>query len=67
MTAPIGWRATGRRDAWLGAQGIRVVRFPAVDILRETSRLDVLATIAAAAASSTALSCGPPPPRCGGG
>jgi len=56
-----------RRDAWLGAQGIRVVRFPAVDILRETSRLDVLATIAAAAASSTALSCGPPPPRCGGG
>jgi very-short-patch-repair endonuclease len=56
-----------RRDAWLGAHGIRVMRVPAVDVLRETSRLDVLATIAAAAASSTALSCGSPPPPGGGG
>ena len=36
------------RDAWLSAQGLRIMRFSAVDILSATRRDDVVATIAAA-------------------
>ncbi len=44
------------RDTWLDGQGIRVLRFPAREVLSAERRLDVLATIAAAArASSTTL------------
>jgi very-short-patch-repair endonuclease len=37
-----------RRDAWLGGQGIRVMRLPAADILGEEKRESVLDTIAVA-------------------
>jgi very-short-patch-repair endonuclease len=37
-----------RRDAWLAAQGIRVLRVPAAEVLSEESRQSVLDTIAAA-------------------
>ena len=40
-----------RRDAWLSAQGIRVLRVPAADVLNEERREAVLDTIAAAAQS----------------
>lgn len=55
-----------RRDRWLFEQGIRVLRFPATDVLSDERRADVLATVAAAAAPSTAFG-GPPPPLRGGG
>jgi ATP-dependent DNA helicase RecQ len=51
-----------RRDAWLAEQGIRVLRFPAVDILRDGNMPNVLEAIERAAAPSTAFG-GPPPPR----
>jgi very-short-patch-repair endonuclease len=35
-----------RRDAWLAAQGIRVLRVPAADVLSEEKREGVLDTIA---------------------
>jgi len=39
-----------RRDAWLAEQGIRVLRIPAVDILKDNNIAYVLETIARAAA-----------------
>jgi len=50
-----------RREAWLRALGISVLRFAAVDVLDERRRPDVLATIARTATPSTAFG-GPPPP-----
>ena len=44
-----------RRDGWLGERDIRVLRFPARDVLSDERRVDVLATVAAAAAPSTAF------------
>jgi very-short-patch-repair endonuclease len=55
-----------RRDAFLAKRGIRVLRIPAIDILRDDNIEDVLATIALAAAPSTAFG-DPPPPLRGGG
>jgi very-short-patch-repair endonuclease len=51
-----------RRDAWLTEQGVRTLRIPAVDILKDRNLENVLATIAHAVAPSTAFG-GPPPPR----
>ena len=51
-----------RRDTWLAEQGIRVLRIPAVDILKGDDLSGVLAMISRAAAPSTAFG-GPPPPR----
>ncbi len=50
-----------QRDAWLGAQGVTVLRFPAASVLDDELREGVLATIAETAAPSTAFG-GPPPP-----
>lgn len=55
-----------RRDTWLGERGIRVLRIPAIDILRDDNIENVLLVIARAAAPSTAFG-GPPPPLRGGG
>ena len=41
-----------RRDAWLAAQGIRVLRVPAADVLSEEKREGVLDTIAVGGAQS---------------
>src|SRR5215216_260381 len=41
-----------RRDAWLAAQGIQVLRFLAADVLSEEKREGVLDTIAAVARDS---------------
>ncbi|HMN87554.1 MAG TPA: endonuclease domain-containing protein [Bauldia sp.] len=49
------------RDQWLRQNAVRVLRFPARDVLHEASRRDVIATIRAALAPSTAFG-GPPPP-----
>jgi len=43
-----------RRDAWLTAQGIRVLRVPAADVLNEERREGMLDTIAAAGRESEA-------------
>ncbi len=43
-----------RRDRWLAENGIRVLRFPATDILNDERMEGVLAGIAQAAAPSTA-------------
>jgi len=51
-----------RRDAWLARQNIRVLRIPAVDVLRSDNMDYVLAAIAQAATPSTAFG-GPPPLR----
>jgi len=50
-----------RRTAWLEAQGIRVLRFAAVDVMNDEGLVGVLALIEQAAAPTTA-SGGPPPP-----
>ncbi len=50
-----------QRDAWLRAQGVTVLRFPAASVLDDELREGVLAMIAEAAALSTAFG-GPPPP-----
>jgi very-short-patch-repair endonuclease len=55
-----------RRDRWLAERGIRVLRIPAVDILKDDNIESVLQAIAEAAAPSTAFG-GPPPPLRGGG
>ncbi|MEI9995839.1 MAG: DUF559 domain-containing protein [Rhizomicrobium sp.] len=55
-----------RRDAWLAEQGIRVLRIPAVDVLKKDNMENVLEGIARVAAPSTAFG-GPPPPLRGGG
>jgi len=49
-----------RRDGWLAAQGITVLRFAATDVLDDEQREFVLEAIVRAAAPSTAS--GPPPP-----
>ena len=59
--APDSMAHDARRDAWLGEQGVRVLRIAAVDVLNEETREGVLVSIAAAAAPSTAFG-GPPPP-----
>ncbi|HEY0104603.1 MAG TPA: endonuclease domain-containing protein [Rhizomicrobium sp.] len=55
-----------RRDAWLAEQGMRVLRIPALDVLKDTGLENVLESIARAAAPST-VSGGPPPPLRGEG
>ncbi len=50
-----------RRDEWLNARGIKVLRFMASDVLNTERREAVLLAIADAAAPSTAFG-GPPPP-----
>ena len=55
------FRHDERRDRWLDAQRIRVLRIAARDILRDEELERVLAHIAREAAPSTA-SGGPPPP-----
>jgi very-short-patch-repair endonuclease len=50
-----------RRDTWLAEQRIRVLRIPAIDILKRDNMDAVLALIAQAAAPTTAFG-GPPPP-----
>jgi very-short-patch-repair endonuclease len=59
-------RHDAERDRWLNAQDVRVLRFPASDVLNEDRRMSVLSAITAAAAPSTAFG-GPPPPFHGGG
>jgi very-short-patch-repair endonuclease len=53
-----------RRLAWLDEQGIRVMRVPAREVLRDESLAGVLETIAAVAAEHPDLD---PPPRAGEG
>jgi len=48
-----------RRDAWLAARGVAVLRFPAREVLDEEGLESVLMAIAEAARSQTGL---PPPP-----
>jgi len=55
-----------RRDSWLADRGIRVLRIPAANILRDESVEYALADIIRAASPSTAFG-GPPPPLRGGG
>ena len=43
-----------RRNAWLADRGIQVLRFAAVDVLKDESLPGVLSAIASAAAPSTA-------------
>jgi hypothetical protein len=45
-------RHDGRRNAWLTNNHIRVLRFPAADVLDDRRLMDVLATIEAACAPS---------------
>ena len=55
-----------RREVWLAAQGITVVRVLAADVLRVESLEGVLLAIEQAAAPSVAQSAPFPPPRGGG-
>ena len=55
-----------RRDRWLAERGIRVLRIPAQDILKDGNIEPVLGAIADAAAPSTAFGGPPPPLRVGG-
>ncbi len=50
-----------RRTRWLESQGIRVLRFPAADVLDPQRRVAVLEAIVATAAPTTGFA-GPPPP-----
>ena len=54
-------RHDARRDEWLAAQGVRVLRFTATNVLNDEAREGVLEAIVRAAAPSTAFG-GPPPP-----
>ncbi|MGH6988028.1 MAG: endonuclease domain-containing protein [Caulobacteraceae bacterium] len=56
-----------RRDRWLLAQGVRVLRFPAASVLDEESLEGVLEAIARAAAPSPASRAPSPTPKRGGG
>jgi very-short-patch-repair endonuclease len=54
-----------RREAWLGEQGVRVLRFAASDVMDDETRVAILDTILRAVAPSTPLRSatgGPPPP-----
>lgn len=56
------------REAWLARQGVRVLRIPARDVLRDDRLEGVLAGIEQAAAGTPSGSrCEPPPARGGGG
>ncbi|RYE09277.1 MAG: endonuclease domain-containing protein [Hyphomicrobiales bacterium] len=49
------------RDRWLAAQGIRILRFAAADVLNDDALSGVMVAIQSATAPSTAFG-GPPPP-----
>ena len=59
-------RYDDRRNAWLAAREIRVLRIAATDVLKADGLEWVLLAIEQAAAPSTACG-GPPPPLRGGG
>jgi very-short-patch-repair endonuclease len=52
----VGARRDVTRDRWLAAQEIRVLRFPASEVLKDGSRADVLGVILDAAGQGTGSS-----------
>ena len=56
-----------RREAWLAAQGITVLRVRAADVLRDEALEGILLAIQEAAAAPSGAQSAPPPPPGGGG